>query len=380
MSTPLTGLTPGMPIVYGGNRVVTVGEDLAAAFRPGDRLVVVQDSGDLLHIPGAEWERAGEAVDAAVAAFTRMGSAYRGSARHLLLHLRLPSRGRRGLRPDRRGQRRRRGERTGTGAIDHPTRSHRSNASRHDRRAADVGRRRRGARGGHRLHRPRGLDDRTSAFGVGSGRFRLRRPSQCLRRRNRGARRWEHGRLSHRLGRPRHRPGHHGECPGPSARRVGSAGGCGDPGRLAFACCRMGDVLRSTTWPGHRPGLRARRRPARRRRPSDGYPGLTPWHRRRVARGRRVGGPGCVRLRGVQLARSQGVQHPQHRVSGRVGRRRPDSAVSRRLAPCRGAAGDHVEALGDDVGTIPRSRGLASAGPHRKSGGDDRRATYPVDR
>lgn len=75
MSTPLTGLTPGMPIVFGGNRVVTVSEDLAAAFRPGDRLVVVQDTGDLLHIPGAEWERAGAAVNAAVAAFTEMGSA-----------------------------------------------------------------------------------------------------------------------------------------------------------------------------------------------------------------------------------------------------------------------------------------------------------------
>ncbi|HEY6635587.1 MAG TPA: glutamate-5-semialdehyde dehydrogenase, partial [Acidimicrobiia bacterium] len=77
MSTPLTGLTPGMPIVYGGDRVVTVGQDLAEAFRPGDRLVVVQDSGDLLHIPAAEWERASGAVDAAVGAFTRMGSVTR---------------------------------------------------------------------------------------------------------------------------------------------------------------------------------------------------------------------------------------------------------------------------------------------------------------
>ncbi len=63
-----------MPIVYGGNRVTTVDEDLARAFESGDRLVVVQDTGALLHIPAAEWEEAESAVTAASAAFARMGT------------------------------------------------------------------------------------------------------------------------------------------------------------------------------------------------------------------------------------------------------------------------------------------------------------------
>lgn len=74
MTRPLTKLEVGMPIVYGGNRVTIVDAGLADAFTDGDRLVVVQDSGDLLHIPAGDWDRAVEAVDAAVDAFTRFGS------------------------------------------------------------------------------------------------------------------------------------------------------------------------------------------------------------------------------------------------------------------------------------------------------------------
>ncbi|HUG32661.1 MAG TPA: aldehyde dehydrogenase family protein [Acidimicrobiia bacterium] len=74
MTDLLTSLEPGMPIVYGGNRVVTVEEELAAAFTEGDRLVVVQDTGALLHIPAEAWETAVDAVGAASAAFARMGS------------------------------------------------------------------------------------------------------------------------------------------------------------------------------------------------------------------------------------------------------------------------------------------------------------------
>ena len=70
----LTKLEPGMAIVYGGNQVVTVPEDLAEAFADGDRLVVVQDAGDLLHIPEAAWSVATAAVDSAVQAFESMGS------------------------------------------------------------------------------------------------------------------------------------------------------------------------------------------------------------------------------------------------------------------------------------------------------------------
>lgn len=76
MSTPepLTALTPGMPLLVGGDRVVHVDDELAAAFRPGDRLIVLDDSGDVLHVPHAEQEVARRAVDRAAGAFARMGS------------------------------------------------------------------------------------------------------------------------------------------------------------------------------------------------------------------------------------------------------------------------------------------------------------------
>jgi glutamate-5-semialdehyde dehydrogenase len=71
---PLQRLEPGQVIVVGGDRFVTVSAELAAAFEPGDRIVVVGESGDLLHIPAAEQEIAAAAVDAAVAAFGALGS------------------------------------------------------------------------------------------------------------------------------------------------------------------------------------------------------------------------------------------------------------------------------------------------------------------
>ena len=73
MTTELVALEAGMPIVYAGNRIARVSEELAKAFEPGDRLVVVQATGDLLHIPRAEHEVAEAAVAAASRAFGRMG-------------------------------------------------------------------------------------------------------------------------------------------------------------------------------------------------------------------------------------------------------------------------------------------------------------------
>jgi glutamate-5-semialdehyde dehydrogenase len=70
----LTSLTPGMPIPWGGDRITHVSDELAAAFTAGDRLVVVQDTGDLLHIPEAVWKTAAEAVDSAATAFARLRS------------------------------------------------------------------------------------------------------------------------------------------------------------------------------------------------------------------------------------------------------------------------------------------------------------------
>ena len=77
-SAPLESLDPGQPIVYGGNRVALVSAELAEQFRPGDHLVVVQTTGDLLHVPAAEHAAARAAVDAAVDAFA--GLAHRTDA------------------------------------------------------------------------------------------------------------------------------------------------------------------------------------------------------------------------------------------------------------------------------------------------------------
>jgi glutamate-5-semialdehyde dehydrogenase len=74
MSIELDQLSADMPIVYGGNRVTHVPEELAAAFAPGDRLVVVPDDGTLLHIPAAVWSVASDAVGQAAAAFAAMGT------------------------------------------------------------------------------------------------------------------------------------------------------------------------------------------------------------------------------------------------------------------------------------------------------------------
>jgi glutamate-5-semialdehyde dehydrogenase len=69
----LTRLEPGMAIVHGGDRVARVSAELAAAFRSGDRLVVVQGTGALLHVPAAEQAVADAAVGRAALAFSRMG-------------------------------------------------------------------------------------------------------------------------------------------------------------------------------------------------------------------------------------------------------------------------------------------------------------------
>jgi glutamate-5-semialdehyde dehydrogenase len=69
----LERLEPGQPIVFGGNRVTRVSEELARDFAPGDRLVVVQDTGALLRVPAADHALADVAVEAAHLAFLAMG-------------------------------------------------------------------------------------------------------------------------------------------------------------------------------------------------------------------------------------------------------------------------------------------------------------------
>ena len=61
-------------MLVGNDRVVSVGEALAAAFAPGDRLIAVAESGDLLHIPAGQFALAEQAVAAARAAFGGLGA------------------------------------------------------------------------------------------------------------------------------------------------------------------------------------------------------------------------------------------------------------------------------------------------------------------
>ncbi len=70
----LVALQEGQLVPYGGDRVAAVSADLAAAFRDGDHLVVVHDSGDLLHIPRAQHELASRAVGNALDAFAALGA------------------------------------------------------------------------------------------------------------------------------------------------------------------------------------------------------------------------------------------------------------------------------------------------------------------
>ena len=75
MNEQLQSLVAGERVVFGGDRVTTIPAELAAAFRSGDRLVVVHETGDLLHIPQAEHAVAAAAVSSAVDAFAALGQA-----------------------------------------------------------------------------------------------------------------------------------------------------------------------------------------------------------------------------------------------------------------------------------------------------------------
>ena len=72
-SDRLERLEVGQPVVYGGDRIARVSEDLAREFGPGDRLVVVQETGALLRIPAADHALADAAVTGAHQAFLELG-------------------------------------------------------------------------------------------------------------------------------------------------------------------------------------------------------------------------------------------------------------------------------------------------------------------
>jgi len=70
----LQRLAPGQQIVFGGDRVVTVPPELAAAFVPGDALLVDETLGALLHVPAGARRAARDAVTAAVDASLLLGA------------------------------------------------------------------------------------------------------------------------------------------------------------------------------------------------------------------------------------------------------------------------------------------------------------------
>jgi glutamate-5-semialdehyde dehydrogenase len=71
--TELRELRAGMPLVFGGDRIVAVPAEVAERFRPGDAVVIVEATADVLRIPAAERAVAGDTVARAVAAFAGMG-------------------------------------------------------------------------------------------------------------------------------------------------------------------------------------------------------------------------------------------------------------------------------------------------------------------
>jgi glutamate-5-semialdehyde dehydrogenase len=68
----LEHLTEGMAIPYGGDRLAHVSADLARCFAPGDRLVIVQETGALLRVPSAQHAAAARAIERAQQAFQAM--------------------------------------------------------------------------------------------------------------------------------------------------------------------------------------------------------------------------------------------------------------------------------------------------------------------
>jgi glutamate-5-semialdehyde dehydrogenase len=71
----LTHIPSGMTVLYGGNRLARVPDEITERFQPGDRLLVVQRTGEVLHVSQAQWEIAAGAVERASRAFHELNGA-----------------------------------------------------------------------------------------------------------------------------------------------------------------------------------------------------------------------------------------------------------------------------------------------------------------
>lgn len=69
----LESVAAGDRLLVGGDRYVTVSEEIAARFGAGDSLVVIEETGEILHLPAAERAITSAAVGRARDAFARMG-------------------------------------------------------------------------------------------------------------------------------------------------------------------------------------------------------------------------------------------------------------------------------------------------------------------
>ncbi len=72
MTRALEKLEAGMSVVYGGDKIAIVGPELASAFAAGDRLLIIQDTGELLHVPRGAREASEAAIGRALTAFQAM--------------------------------------------------------------------------------------------------------------------------------------------------------------------------------------------------------------------------------------------------------------------------------------------------------------------
>lgn len=68
----LESVPRGTQLLYGGNRLARVPDHVADSFQPGDRLTVVDATGDVLHVPGAIYDEVSAAVRLARDAFERL--------------------------------------------------------------------------------------------------------------------------------------------------------------------------------------------------------------------------------------------------------------------------------------------------------------------
>ena len=69
MTLARPAIVAGMPILYDGDKFAFVPAAVAEVFQPGDRLVIIEESGELLHVPAAATAAAGQAVSSALEAF-----------------------------------------------------------------------------------------------------------------------------------------------------------------------------------------------------------------------------------------------------------------------------------------------------------------------